>query len=79
MNTFDIDAQTAVELPDRHVMSPVVLVVVNANGNVINVLSFNNIAAAINACGQQIGGSVLGIGGNGQYVTCKAGSGALGL
>jgi hypothetical protein len=74
MKTFDIDALTAVELPDRHVMSPVVLVVVDVQGNTINVLSFNDLAAALNACGTQIGGNVLSISDQGQKVTCQAGA-----
>jgi hypothetical protein len=70
--TLDHTALTAVELPDRHVMSPWVLVVVDVHGNTINVLSFNDLAAAVNACGQQIGGNVLSISKQTQTVVCKA-------
>jgi hypothetical protein len=69
---LDLHSLAAVELPDRHVMSPVVLVVVDVQGNTINVLSFNDIAAAVNACGQQFGGNVLSIDVQTQRVVCQA-------
>ena len=74
MKTFDIDELTAVELPDRHVMSPVILIVVDIHGNTLNVLTFNDIDTALNFCGQQLGGTVLSTSssGNGQTVTCTA-------
>lgn len=69
-----IDALTAVELPDRHVLDTVVLIVVDASGNTIDVLSFNDLAAALNFCGQQLSGNVLSISDTdqGQEVTCQA-------
>lgn len=66
MKTIDTDALTAVELPDRHVMS-VSLVYVDVSHNIVNVLSFNDIAAAVNACGSA---NVLSISGN--VVYCRA-------
>ena len=76
MKTLDIDKLTVVELPDRHVMSPVILVVVDVHGNILNVLSFSDLAAALNACGTQLGGNVLSISNQGQSVTCQAGANA---
>lgn len=70
MKTFDIEMQTAVELPDRHVMSPFIVVVLDANGNTINVLDANSLATALSICGTQIGGNVLSV--SGQAVYCKA-------
>lgn len=74
MKTLELDTLTAVELPVRHVMAPWILVVVDVHGNTINVLSFNDLAAALNACGTQIGGNVLSISHQGQTVTCQAGA-----
>lgn len=71
MKTFDIDTLTAVELPERHVMAWIV-VVLDVNHNVVNVLSFNDIAAALNACGIQVGGVVVGINQQTQTVTCQS-------
>jgi hypothetical protein len=72
---LDHSTLTAVELPERHVMSPWSLVVVDIHGNTINVLSFNDVAAAVNACGLQIGGNVLSINVQTQTVTCRATAG----
>lgn len=70
MKTFDIEMQTAVELPDRHVMSPFIVVVLNANGNTINVLNANDLATALTICGTQVGGNVLSV--SHQTVFCEA-------
>lgn len=76
MKTLDervIDSLIAEELPDRHVLA-VIVVVVDASGNTIDVLSFDNLAAALNFCGQQLNGSVLSITetAQGQIVQCQA-------
>ncbi len=70
----DIDSLTAVELPDRNVVT-VCLLIVDASGNTLNVLSFNDIATAVNVCGQQINATVLSIftgTDQTQWVDCQA-------
>lgn len=70
--TLDRRSVTAVELPERHVMNPWTLVYVDASGNTIDVLSFNDIETAVNVCGTQLGGTVLSIDLIAQKVVCQA-------
>jgi hypothetical protein len=61
-----IDRLTAVELPDRYVMSPFIVIWVDIHDNVVNVASFNDLAAALNACGNNLLSIVA------QVVYCRA-------
>ncbi len=61
-----IESLSAVELPDRHVMSPFIVIWVDIHGNTVNVLSFNDLETALNACGNNVLSVV------GQSVYCKA-------
>jgi hypothetical protein len=73
---LEYSSLAVVELPDRYVMDPWTLIVVDASGATIDVLSFDDIAAAVNFCGQQLAGTVLSIDLLAQEVTCEADAGA---